>query len=90
MLWLPVLGIFNVCEQMLMHAIAHEGCSDTVRESAPEVNSGKKIATRTGDSNPHQYYTWLFSRTLYQLSYPGPYETAVYVVLLGDRGLAEG
>ena len=25
---------------------------------------------QTGDSNPHQYCAWLFSRTLYQLSYP--------------------
>ena len=27
---------------MSMHAIAHGGCTDTVRESALEVDSGKK------------------------------------------------
>ena len=31
------------CAQMLMHAIAHEGCADTVRESALKVDSGRKI-----------------------------------------------
>ena len=45
---------------------------DTV-ESALEVDSGEKIPCRTGDSNPRQYCAWLFSRTLYQLSFiPAP------------------
>ena len=48
-------------------------CTDTVRESALEVDSGrKKIPRRTGDSNPRQYCAWLFSRTLYQLNYSLP------------------
>ena len=61
---------FLTCVQMLMHAIAHGGCTDTVRQSALEVDSGRTIPCLTGDSNPHQYCVWLFSRTLYQLSYP--------------------
>ena len=49
---------------MLMHAIAHGGCSDTVRKSALEVDSGRKIPCRTGGSNPCQYSAWIFSGTL--------------------------
>ena len=37
---------------MLMHAIAHGGCRDTVREFALKVDYGRKIACRAGDSNP--------------------------------------
>ena len=59
---------FLTCAQTLMRAIAHGGCKDTVRESAPEVDSGRKIPCRTDDSNPRQYCAWLFSRTLYQPS----------------------
>ena len=66
------LGLFT-CTQMLMHAIAHGGCTDTVRQSALKGDSGRKIPCRTGDSNPRQYCAWLFSRTLYQLSYPGSF-----------------
>ena len=65
MVWLPVFGIFKV-PQVLINAIAFGGCSNTVRDS------GRKKTCRTGDSNPRQYCVWLFSRTLYQLSYPGP------------------
>ena len=36
---------------MLKHAIAHEGCTDTVGESALKVDSGRKIPCRTGESN---------------------------------------
>ena len=57
------------CEQMLMHAIAHEGCTDTVRESALKADSGKKILCRAGESNQLQRRV---IRTLYQLSYPPP------------------
>ena len=46
---------FVTCAQMSMHAIAHGGCTDTVRESALKVNSGRKIPCRTRDSNPRQY-----------------------------------
>ena len=34
---------FLTCAQVLMHAIAHGGCTDTVRESAMEIYSGRKI-----------------------------------------------
>ena len=50
---------------------AHKGRTDTIRESALKVNSGRKLPCHTGDSNQHQYYTWLFSWMLYQLSYSG-------------------
>ena len=63
---------FVSCAQMLLHAIAHGGCTDTVRESALEVDFGRKIPCSTGYSNPRQYCVWLFSRTLYPLSYPWP------------------
>ena len=33
---------------MLMQAIAHKGCTDTVRESALNLDSGRKIPRRTG------------------------------------------
>ena len=60
---------FLTCTQMLMHAIAHGGCTDTVRASALEVDSGRKLPCHTGDSNSCQYCAWLFCRMLYQLSY---------------------
>ena len=43
---------FLACAQMLMHAIAYGGCTDTVRESALEVDSGRKVPSRTGGSDP--------------------------------------
>ena len=53
-----------------MNAIARRGCKDTVREPALESNeSGSKIPCPVGELNPRQYCAWLFSRTLYQLSY---------------------
>ena len=60
---------FSRCAQILTHAIAHGGCRDTVRKSALEADSGRKIPCCTWDSNPHQYNCCarLFSRTLYQL-----------------------
>ena len=33
---------FLTCTQMLMHAVAHGGCTDTVRESALKADSGRK------------------------------------------------
>ena len=58
--------------QMLMHVVAHGGCtSDTVRESALEVHTGRKIPCRTRDSNPHQYCTWLFSWLSTNWAIPG-------------------
>ena len=73
------------CAEMLMHAIAHGGCTDTVRESAPEADSGRKIPCRTWDSNPQQYYAWLFSQTLYQQSYPGLGDNTVSIFQLHLR-----
>ena len=65
---------FLTCAQMLMQAIAHGGCTDSVRESALEAD-WEKIPCRTaGDSNPRQYGFWRFSRTLYQLSYQLSYQ----------------
>ena len=40
-----------------MHAIAHGGFTDTVRESALKGDSGSKTSSRTGDSNPRQKAT---------------------------------
>ena len=51
---------------MLMRAIAHEGCTDTVRESVLKVDSGRKILCRTGESNLRQRRA---GPTFYQLSY---------------------
>ena len=45
-------------------------CTNTVRGSALKVDPGRKISCCTGDSNPPQYWSWLYSRLLYQLSYP--------------------
>ena len=42
------------------------GCTDTVRESALQVDSWRKIPCRTGESNLRQQLAGL---TLYQLSY---------------------
>ena len=36
--------------KMLMHATAQWGCTDTVRESAMEVDSGRKIPCSAWDS----------------------------------------
>ena len=63
---------FLTFQQMLMHAIAHCGCRDTVRESVLE-GSARNIPCRTWDSNPRQYCAWLFSGTLYRLSYRPPW-----------------
>ena len=46
---------FLMCAQMLMHAIVHEGCTHTVRESALEVDPGRKIPCHTGDLNQSPY-----------------------------------
>ena len=60
---------------MLMHVIAHGGCTDTVRESALEVDSGRKIPLPNLGLEP-SVLRLEFRRTLYPLSYhrsaPGP------------------
>ena len=63
---------FVTCSQMLMRVNEHGVCMGTVSESALKIYSGRKIRCRTGDSNLCQCSAWLFSRTLYQLSYPRP------------------
>ena len=67
---------------MLMQAIVHGGCTDTVRESALKADSGRKIPCRTGDSNPRQYCAWLLSRTLYHVNYSHPYTRRERCVLI--------
>ena len=52
------------CAQMLMHAIEHGGVR-TPKESALEVDSGRKISCPTGESNLRQ---WRACPTLHQLS----------------------
>ena len=53
------------------------GCTNTVRESAPKIESGSKIPCRTGDSNPRQYCAWLVDTTFTQLSHTPPVVAAV-------------
>ena len=74
MLRQPLFGIFNVWTDVDAYDCmrSHEGCKDTVRQSALEVDCGRKIPCRTGDFNPYQYCAWLFNRTFYQLSYFRP------------------
>ena len=45
--WLPMPGIL-ICTQMLVHVIAHESCTDTVRESALEVDWEKNPLPHPG------------------------------------------
>ena len=60
---------YLTCARMLMPAIEHEGCTDTVKESALKFNSGRKfksnssLGTRTGIT----IAPWLISESLYQL-----------------------
>ena len=75
---------FLTCAQMLMHVIAHGGCSDTERESALDVDSGRKMLCCAGDSTPFQYCTWLFSQTLYQWSYA---PTGVIIKACQEKGI---
>ena len=59
MVRLPVFGILK-CTPTLVPAIAHRGWTDTVKESALEVDTRRKIYCHTWYSNPHQHCTWLF------------------------------
>ena len=67
MVWLPEFGTVNVRTDDV-HVIAHGGCTDTENGFALKADFGRKIPCFTRDSNPRQYYAWLFSWTLYQLS----------------------
>ena len=73
---------FLTCAQMLMHATPHRGYTDVIRESALEVDSGRKIVCRTRDLSPCQCCPWLFSQMLYQLSYPCPLKKDFVFLLL--------
>ena len=57
---------FLTCAQMLMHAITHGGCTDTVRVSALKVAPGRKLPWGTGTSGVLTTLAWLV-----------PHETAV-------------
>ena len=74
----PVLGIFNL-HTYGMHGIASEGCVDTIRGSALKANSGRKIRSRTVESNLPQ---WQASLVLYQLHYIPTPEDALIILLL--------
>ena len=67
-----------------MQAIALEGCTDTVKESAPKVDSGRKIPCRTEESSLPRRRA---GPTLYQLSY---IPTQLYHMTLCTGYLGEG
>ena len=60
------LGFFKLAP-ILMHAVAHRGCTDTVRESTLEVDRGEKSFAAPCTQNPISMATRLFSRMFYQL-----------------------
>ena len=62
---LPVLWIFNV-RAVVNAGDCTRGCTDTVRESAANIDSGRKISCRTEESNLPQQRA---GPTLYQRSY---------------------
>ena len=39
---------FSTCAQMLVHAIAHGGCTDTIKESALKLTLGEKSLAAPG------------------------------------------
>ena len=61
---------FLMCAQMLMHAIAHEGCMNTVKESALKVDQQEcpllhwSRELKPGHCRWSQYCAWLFEPTL--------------------------
>ena len=64
-----VFRIFNLCTNVNACGCT-QGCTDTVRESAPKAASGRKISCHTGEPNLPQRRA---GTTLYQLSYiPNP------------------
>ena len=73
-------GFFNVHTDVNV-CVCVQGCRDTVRESALNVDPGKKIPCRTGESNLRQRRD---GPMLYQLNH-----IPVYGVLLDTVGLNE-
>ena len=83
MLWLPALRILN------MHTdVAAWDCAQGLYGHCKRLCTGsglwEKLPLPTGNLNPHQYYAWLFSQTLSQLSYPHPWTITVVNTLLRD------
>ena len=59
---------FLTCTQLLLHVIARMGWTDTVKESALNVDSGRKIPCCTGESNLPQWcasLTWALPTELH-------------------------
>ena len=54
------------CAKILMHAVAPDRYTDTVRQYALKLDSGRKVPCRTGESNLRQRRA---GPTLYELSY---------------------
>ena len=71
--WLPVFEIFNVNTEMLMHAIVHGVCTNTVTGSKLKVDwfRGEKSLVAPGNQTCHVSIcgVWLLGPTLYQLSF---------------------
>ena len=76
-----MFGIIFTCAQMLMHVIAHGGCTNTEGKSALKVNCGRekkrkkeKKKKKKKNHSPHQgvepasvLHASLYAPTLYQL-----------------------
>ena len=69
-------GIFNVCTYDNA-CDCPRGCTDTVRESALKVDSGRKIPCRTGELNLRRRYA---GPMLYQLSHIATTSSPLYLV----------
>ena len=69
---LPLFGICNMHTDVDVCVWLHTRAVRTPSESALKADSGRKISSCTGDSNPRQCCAWLFSRTLHQLSHLRP------------------
>ena len=65
------LGILTRA-QVLMRAFAHWGCTDTVRESALDVDSGTEIPCCTWDSNPSKHCAGFSGRCSTRWTIPTP------------------
>ena len=63
---------FLTCAQMLMCGIENEGGTDSVKESALEVDTGRKIPCCTWGLKPVSVLHLAFRADIPPLSYPGP------------------
>ena len=63
--------VFDICcvYHMLMDVIGHGHRTNTIRESALKVDSGKKVPCGIREWNWLEDCTWLFDLVLYQLSW---------------------